>query len=71
MDMATYSMAHFPESMDQDDLAACDQGTNLEAQDKARIQMTPQDHTQIQGEYKIQAQANQMHTASTRATSLS
>jgi hypothetical protein len=68
-DMATYSMARFPESMDQDDLA-CDRGTNLEAQDKVRIQMTPQDHTQIQGEHKIQAQANQMHTASTRAMSL-
>jgi hypothetical protein len=63
-------MARFPESMDQDNLAR-DRGTNLEAQDKTRIQMMPQDCTQIQDEHKIQAQANQMHTASTRATSLS
>jgi hypothetical protein len=69
-DMATYNMARFPESMDQDNLA-CNRGTNLEAQDKMRIQMMPQDCTQIQDEHKIQAQANQMHTASTRATSLS
>ena len=70
MDMAMYSMACFPECTDQDDLA-CDRGTSLEAQDKARIQTTPQNHTQIQGKHKIQAQANQMHTASTWATSLS
>jgi hypothetical protein len=63
-------MARFPESMDEDNLA-CDQGTNLEAQDKARIQTTPQNCTQIQGKDKIQAQANQMHTASTQASSLS
>ena len=63
-------MACFPESMDMDqDDMACDRGTNLEAQDKTRIQTTPQDCTQIQDEHKIQA--NQMHTASTRATSLS
>jgi hypothetical protein len=48
--MATRS----PESMDQDDMA-CDRGTSLEAQDKARIQMMTQDHTQIQGKHKIQA----------------
>jgi hypothetical protein len=70
MDMVTYCMARFPESMDQDDLA-CDQGTSLEAQDKARIQMTTQDRTQIQGKHKIKAQANQTHTASTWTTSLS
>jgi hypothetical protein len=64
-----YSMARFPESMDQDDMA-CDWGTSLEAQDKARIQMMTQDRKQIQGKHKIQAQANQMHTASTWATSL-
>jgi hypothetical protein len=66
--MATYSMARFPESMDQDDLA-CNRGTSLEAQDKARIQTTTQDHRQIQGKRELLAQANQMHTASTRATS--
>jgi hypothetical protein len=70
MDVATYSMARFPESMDKDNLA-CNRGTNLEAQDKMRIQMTPQNCTQIQDKHKIQAQVNQMHTASTRATSLS
>jgi hypothetical protein len=69
-DMAMYNMARFPESMDQDNLA-CNRGTNLEAQDKMRIQTTPQDCTQIQDKHKIQAQANQMHTASTMATSLS
>jgi hypothetical protein len=40
--------------MAQDDMA-CDRGTSLEAQDKARIQMMTQDHTQIQGKHKIQA----------------
>jgi hypothetical protein len=69
-DVVTYSMACFPESMDQDNLA-CNRGTNLEAQDKTRIQTMHQDCTQIQDEHKIQAQANQMHTASSRATSLS
>jgi hypothetical protein len=69
MDMATYSMARFPESMDQDNMA-CDRGTSLEAQDKARIQMMTQDQKQIKGNHKIQAQANQTHTPSTRATSL-
>jgi hypothetical protein len=69
MDMAMYSMVRFPESMDEDDMA-CDRGTSLEAQDKARIQMMTQDQKQIKGNHKIQAQANQTHTASTQATSL-
>jgi hypothetical protein len=64
-------MARFSESMDNQNDLACNRGTNLEAQDKTRIQTTPQDCTQIQVEHKIQAQANQMHTASTRAMSLS
>jgi hypothetical protein len=59
-------MARFPESMDQDDLG-CNQGTRLEAQDKARVQTPNQDCSQVQGKHKIQAQANQMHQASTRA----
>jgi hypothetical protein len=35
------------------------------------IQMMTQYHTQIQGKHNIQAQVNQMHTASTWTMSLS